>query len=87
MGAVRKPTQCSTVNYESDAFNQSVTIKFYFQCDRKIIVFLENRKVQLWFFAVNGKNVHFSSNVSIRFGKIKKNIKVMFKKVVNKLLC
>ena len=73
----RKPTQCSTVNYH--AFNQSVTIKFYFRCDRKIIVFLENKKVQLLFFAVNRKKIHFSWNVSMRFRKIKKTLKLCSK--------
>ena len=76
--AVKKPTQCSTVNY--DAFNQSVTIKFYFRCDLKIIVFLENRKVQLLFFAVNRKKIHFSWNVSMHFRKIEKTLKLCSKK-------
>ena len=76
--AVRKPTQCSTVNY--DAFNQSVTIKFYFRCDRKIVVFLENRKLQVLFFAVNRKKIPFSWNVSMRFRKLKKTSKLCSKK-------
>ena len=80
--AVWKPIQCSTVNY--DAFNQSVAIKFYYRCDRKIVVFLKNRKVQLLFFCNKSKeNTFFLKRTKACVFGNSKNRKVMPKKVAS----
>ena len=76
MRTVREPSEeANSVHhcqYNYDVFNQSVTIKFYFWCKRKIIVFLGNRKMQLLFCAVIERKYIFLEMKACILAKLEK---------------
>ena len=78
---MRKPTYCSDANY--DAFNQSVTIKFYFRCRQNSYFSREEKRLTSSFCSKSKENAFFLKQKHALYEN-QKAVEVVFKKVVSR---